>query len=79
MVVERDEDRDDGRTDRPEPHILLPILESAAGENATKQHWLVQHSVFREVPSSACVKRLLVVIVERNWVLLCSFLLVTGS
>ena len=50
VVEELDEDRDDGRTDQLEPHILLPIPQTAAEESSAKQHWLfVQGSVFREV------------------------------
>jgi hypothetical protein len=39
FLEERDEDRDDGRTDRPEPHILLLMQKAAAGESSVKQQW----------------------------------------
>ena len=74
VVEERDEDGDDGQTDRPEPHILLPIPQTAAGESSAKQHWLLRNVQFSVKSFLSLCKGAVVVIVERNWVLLCSFL-----
>jgi hypothetical protein len=47
-IKEQDKDQDNGWTDWPEPHILLPMPQTATGESSAKQHWFlcnVQFSV----------------------------------
>jgi hypothetical protein len=70
LVVERDEERDDGRTHLLKPHLLLPALTSAASEKKEQElHPLCLLVVAVTVKSfSACVKRLIAVSVDRNWV-----------
>ena len=49
MVEERDKDRDDGRTDWPEPHIRLPMQKRQQERAQQRGSGFVQRSVFREV------------------------------
>jgi hypothetical protein len=39
LFEEQDEDQDNGWTDQPEPHILLPTQKTAAGNSSLDWHW----------------------------------------
>ena len=69
-LVERDEKRDDGRTHLLKPSLLPLARTSEASEKKEQELQPLCVLVVAVIVKSfsACVKRLIAVVVERNWV-----------